>query len=143
MIGTRLKLRLCGILLAALPFASSALANNYELDLSVWISGERQVIDQPLLLDAAGTSLELLDQYRLDLAIEAVNDPLAPDGAVWLTVEIFNWDASTQEWVFFTDTLLGAPMGQKQNLTVSGEDNRSGPKDAALHIEIVVNSDQT
>ena len=139
MIEVRVTPCLRGILLAALAFASSAQANEYQVELSAWIFGERQAIDQPIVLGTSGASVELGGRHRLDLAIETIDDPLAPDGSVWMTVDIFNWNVSEQEWVFFTDTLLGAPMGQKQVLTISGEGNGRDPKDTTLHLEAVVN----
>ena len=139
MIDVKMKRCLRGILLVALAFASSAQANEYQVDLSAWIFGERQAIDQPIVLGASGASVELDGRHRLDLAVERVDDPLAPDGSVWMTVDIFNWDASKQDWVFFTDTLLGAPMGQKQVLTISGEGNGRDPEDVTLRLQAVIN----
>lgn len=139
MMGALLRPVGCGSLLAALAFASSAKANEYEIELSAWVSGERQTIDQPLFLDASGTSIELGDRYRLDLSIEAMDDPLDPDGSVWLTVDVLSWDGIKQDWVFFTDTLLGAPMGQEQVLSISGEGKDRDSKDPALHLVAVVN----
>jgi len=139
MIDVRMTRCLRGILLVVLVFASSVQAKEYQVELSAWIFGERQTINQPILLGTSGVSVELGGRHRLDLAVETVDDPLAPDGSVWMTVDIFNWDASKQDWVFFTDTLLGAPMGQTQVLTISGEGAGRDPKDTTLHLEAVVN----
>lgn len=138
MLGFGAKAGLCGVFCAVLALGSSALANSYSLVLDVWVSGEQQTIDKPLLVHASGSSWVLEDQYRFDFAIEDIDDPMAPDGSVWLTIDLYNWDAAEQDWVFFTDTLLGAPMGEAQVLSISGHEGQTAPEEAALYIKAVV-----
>lgn len=138
MLGFGAKAGLCGVFCAALALGSSALANSYSLVLDVWVSGEQQAIDEPLVVSGSGASWALEGQYRIDFSVESINDPLAPDGSVWLTADVYHWDLSEQDWVFFTDTLLGAPMGQPQVLSISSQQGGSGPREAALYVEAVV-----
>lgn len=138
MVSLGTKAGLCGLFCAALALGSSALANSYSLALDVWVSGEQQTIDKPLLVHPSGSSWVLEDQYRFDFAIKDIDDPMAPDGSVWLTIDLYNWDEAEQDWVFFTDTLLGAPMGEAQVMSISGHEGQTDPEEAALYMKAVV-----
>ncbi|HEY7905827.1 MAG TPA: hypothetical protein VIC53_02780 [Wenzhouxiangella sp.] len=122
----------------ALLLSSSVLASDYSLILDVWVSGEKQAVDQPLPLSHSGASWVIEGQYRIDFSIDPIDDPLAPDGSVWLTADIYDWDGSENDWVFFTDTLLGAPVGQRQALSISSQDGKTGRRGAALYVEALV-----
>lgn len=113
-------------------------SDGHMIDVALWIQGEQQVVNGPIALDSGQGRLEIENSHLFEFQIDPVDDPLAPQGATWLTISMSVWNHETGQWDFITDTLLGAPLGQDQVFTVANADREVTPEASDVYLVATV-----
>jgi len=111
------------------------------VEISLWLNGEPYEAEQVVELSEGQGVLEIPESHLLTFALEPVADPFAPEGSVWLTVDVSTWDSSTQAWAHVTDALLGAPLGQAVEMSLSRADGEATPESAEIYLIATVLSE--
>ena len=127
------------VMLVMLFWGQHAIANDgHRVEISLWIAGEPYESETFVELSDGMGTLEVPNSHLLEFSIEPINDVAAPQGSVWLTVGVSTWDASDQSWQHVTDTLLGAPMGQQQVLSLTQPDSEPTPEQSDVYLVATV-----
>ncbi len=110
----------------------------YSLNLELWVDGERQRIDQDLVVTGSPSVLKTNAGYRFEFSLSELNDAFAPEDTFWLNIELYEQDPTDLEWVFVMDTVLGAALGRPQTFSLAGSDQPVTKRNAALYLIVEV-----
>lgn len=122
------------IMLASALLVSSALAADYGVDIDLWLEGEPVDVSVTELSSRTPVVVDVPQKYRLSLIVESMDDSWAPANAIWLRVDVFQWSEVDEAWVFVTDALSGAPLGQAQTVSLTAPGVKAGPNTSDLYL---------
>jgi hypothetical protein len=133
----RLQLQLI-VAVVALSFSALALAEQFLVEAELWIDGVQR--GAPTLIVEADqlARVEVDDDqsvWRLEVKVERPGAmDFAPEGALWLQVEIHQ--DSGDKWEHLANTMLGVPEGETATLSVVDGDAPSTPETANVYLRI-------
>lgn len=130
------------MVLLVLLYATPVGADEFEIEAKVWIDGELRGSPMVIVEEGKEATIEM-DQgdsgWRMSLLVEP---PMAHEeasrDAIWIRVGLS--ERIDGEWVFLTDTMLGARFGQPAHISVVGdaEDGEPVPREQArLLVEMI------
>lgn len=133
---------LLGVLVggASLPSVLCASSGPYALSLELWVDGEREAIEQPLIVGENDTPsiLETQSGYRFEFSLNGPNDAYVAEDSLWLNIGVYEQDPIDLSWVFVTDTLLGTVQGKPQTFSLAGDREPVTKRNAALYLIVKV-----
>ncbi len=135
-----LQRALAALLLVA---AGSAAADQYLVEPELWLNGVQQSlgvmvveagVPTVLLGPLAQASADGAEQWRLEVQVEGVDDPLAPSSMLWVGVNLAEFHEG--EWELLADTMLGLPEGESGVVSVVDGDAPSSPETASVFLRL-------
>lgn len=123
------------LFLPALLVAASVSADEFEIETRVWIDGELRGSPMVVVEDGKEGTVEVAQGdsgWRMSLMVEP---PMAHEqasrDAIWIRVGLS--ERIEGEWVFLTDTMVGARFGQPARISVvdNAEDGTPVPEEQA------------
>jgi len=129
-----------GLLLAA--GSSVASEQQFLVETTLWLEGQARQVPamvvkarEPAFLMPAAEDGSVSDgNWRLQVEVDPVDDPLIPTDSLWVNITIDRFENGT--WENLTDSMLGVPEGEIATLSVVDGDNAPDPTTAQVYLEI-------
>lgn len=120
-----------------------AQAEQYLVEPELWLEGVLQTV--PVMVLEAGAPAVLLGprdqasvaspgQWRLEVQVEGVEDPLAPSNMLWVGVNLAQFHEG--DWELLADTMLGVPEGEPGVVSVVDGDGPASPETASVFLRL-------